>query len=254
MSSPPFLGPLILPRFRGHAATARLLGYDDDAEEFAGPAERVRAAFHREYVTPSGRLVAETATAYALAITLDVLDAVQRQRAEDRLAEVVARRGYRITTGFAGPPVTDALTLTGHLDAAYRLLLETECPSFLYPVTMGATTTWERWDSVLPDGTVNATGMTSLNHYALGAIADWLHRVVGGLQRIEAGYRRVRIAPQPGGGLTWARTAHDTVRGRIEVGWQIADGELSLDIAVPPGVGPPSPGSARPTATLQREP
>ncbi|MGX9346580.1 glycoside hydrolase family 78 protein [Microbacterium sp. KNMS] len=222
---------------REMASTARLLGHEDDASEFGSLAERVRDAFRREYVTASGRLVTESATAYALAITFGILDDDQLQKAGDRLAEIVAQRGFRISTGFAGTPlVTDALTRTGHVDVAYRLLLEEECPSFLYPVTMGATTIWERWDSVLPDGTVNATGMTSLNHYALGAIADWLHRVVGGLESVAPGYRRVRIAPQPGGGLTWARTAHDTDHGRIQVSWRIEDGEASVDVVVPEGV------------------
>ncbi|MFE4079155.1 glycoside hydrolase family 78 protein [Paenarthrobacter sp. YIM B13468] len=221
---------------REMAATAKLLGHDQDAAEFDALAGRVLQAFRHEYVTSAGRLVTETATSYALAITLDILDHEQLHKAGDRLAEIVAQRGYRISTGFAGTPlVTDALSSTGHTDTAYRLLLEEECPSFLYPVTMGATTIWERWDSVLPDGTINATGMTSLNHYALGAVADWLHRVVGGLQRTEPGYKRIRIAPQPGGGLNWACTSHDTVRGRIEVSWKIHGGEISVEATIPHG-------------------
>lgn len=222
---------------REMAATAQLLGNEEDAAEFSALATRVRDAFRHEFVSSSGRLVNESATAYALVITFGILEKDQLQKAGDRLAEIVAQRGYRISTGFAGTPlVTDALSSTGHLDTAYRLLLEEECPSFLYPVTMGATTIWERWDSVLPDGTVNATGMTSLNHYALGAVADWLHRVVGGLQRTAPGYERVRIAPQPGGDMTWARAAHDTVRGRIEVSWKIEDGEATVKVTIPAGV------------------
>ncbi len=221
---------------REMATTARLLGHDHDAAEFSALATRVREAFRHEYVTGSGRLVTESATAYALAITFDILDPAQLKKAGDRLADIVAQRGYRISTGFAGTPlVTEALSSTGHLDAAYQLLLEQECPSFLYPVTMGATTIWERWDSVLPDGTINATGMTSLNHYALGAVADWLHRVVGGLQRTEPGYTRVRIAPQPGGGITRAHTAHDTAHGRIEVSWKIHDSQVTVETTIPHG-------------------
>ena len=158
--------------------------------------KKVLAAFRHEFVAPSGRLVSEAVTSYALAIMFDTLDPEQKARAGDRLAEMVEEEGFRISTGFAGTPlVTDALTTTGHLKEAYKLLLQTESPSFLYPVTMGATTMWERWDAVLPDGRVNATGMTSLNHYALGAVADWLHRVVGGLQRLEPGWRRILVAP-----------------------------------------------------------
>jgi len=216
------------------AETARLLGEDDRG--FEELHQHVRRAFRREFVTDNGRVVNETATAYALVIMFGILDGEQQQKAGKHLAEIVAKSGYRISTGFAGTPlVTHALSSTGHLDEAYQLLLRRECPSFLYPVTMGATTIWERWDAVLPDGTLNATGMTSLNHYALGAVADWLHCVVGGLSRDEPGWRRIRIAPQPGGGLTFARAAHETPHGRVEVAWQIADGEIALDVTVPAG-------------------
>ena len=218
------------------AETAALLGHDDDANRFRAVHERVRSAFRHEYLTASGRIVDESATAYSLAIMFDLLEEEQQQRAGERLAEIVAAADYKISTGFSGTPlVTHALSRTGHLDVAYRLLFEKECPSFLYPATQGATTIWERWDSVLPDGTVNATGMTSLNHYALGAISDWLHRVVGGLERVAPGWKHFRIAPQPGGGLMWATTAHDTVHGRAAVEWKVANGEMTLNATVPEG-------------------
>jgi alpha-L-rhamnosidase len=221
---------------REMARTAELLGEAADAAHFAALADRVRAGFRREFVTEAGRLVNESGTAYALAIAFDLLDPDQRRYAGERLAELVQAAGFRISTGFAGTPlITDALSSTGHLDAAYGLLLQKECPSFLYPVTMGATTVWERWDSVLPDGTVNATGMTSLNHYALGAVADWMHRVVGGLQRTAPGWRTLRIAPQPGGNLTSARAVHDTVLGRAESSWRVVEGEVLFDVVVPDG-------------------
>lgn len=166
---------------------------------FGDLADRVRAAFRDEYLTPTGRIVDESATAYALAITFDLVDGRQLTKAGDRLTRLVTAAGHRISTGFAGTPhITHAQSCSGHIDQAYLLLMQKECPSFLYPVTMGATTTWERWDAVLPDGTLNSTGMTSLNHYAFGAVADWLHRVVGGIEPAEAGYRRLRIAPRPG--------------------------------------------------------
>jgi alpha-L-rhamnosidase len=221
---------------REMADTAALLGKTAEERNFRRLHNRVRDAFRHEYVAGSGRMVSETATAYALAIMFGILDSEQKQKAGDHLAGLVAKAGFRIATGFAGTPVlADALTLTGHLDEAYRLLLQTESPSFLYPVTMGATTIWERWDSVLPDGTLNSTGMTSLNHYAFGAIADWLHRVVGGLERTAPGWRRFRIAPQPGGRMTWARTSHETPHGRTEVAWRVEDGEVLVEVTVPPG-------------------
>ncbi|MET0885551.1 MAG: alpha-L-rhamnosidase C-terminal domain-containing protein, partial [Mycetocola sp.] len=218
------------------ADTAALLGHEDDAAHYRAVHERVKAAFLHEYVTGSGRIVDESATAYSLAIMFDILDPIQKQRAGDRLADIVAQADYRISTGFSGTPlVTHALSSTGHLDTAYRLLLEKESPSFLYPVTMGATTIWERWDSVQPDGTVNATGMTSLNHYAPGTISDWLHRVIGGLECVDPGWKHFRIAPQPGGGLMWARTAHETVHGRAAVEWAVAGGKMTVYATVPEG-------------------
>ncbi|MCM6761527.1 glycoside hydrolase family 78 protein [Rathayibacter sp. ZW T2_19] len=221
---------------REMAEASRLLGESADAEHFLALAKRVRAAFRREFVTETGRVVSESATGYALPIMFDLLDASQKRKAGAKLAEIVAQSGFTISTGFAGTPlITDALSSTGHLEEAYELLMQTRSPSFLYPVTMGATTIWERWDSVLPDGTVNATGMTSLNHYALGAVADWLHRVVGGLTRTSAGWRTLTIAPQPGGGLTSARAVHDTVLGRAESHWRAEDGEMLFDVVVPDG-------------------
>jgi alpha-L-rhamnosidase len=149
---------------------------------------------------------------------------------------VVAANGYRVSTGFAGTPyVTAALSDTGHLDAAYRLLLEEECPSWLYPVSMGATTIWERWDSMLPDGTINPGEMTSFNHYALGAVADWMHRVIGGIAPAEPGYRKIIIAPRPGGGLSWAKASLTSPQGEVAVAWELTDGQLVVDITIPAG-------------------
>jgi alpha-L-rhamnosidase len=219
------------------ADTAELLGRADDAGHFRQLARRVRAAFNEHYVEENGTVRSDCATVYALAIVFGLLDDVMTARAGDRLSALVLQNGYRISTGFAGTPyVTDALTRTGHLDDAYRLLLERGCPSWLYPVTMGATTIWERWDSMLPDGTINPGQMTSFNHYALGAVADWIHRTVGGIAPLEPGYAKVLIAPQPGGGLTWATARLETARGLVEVRWRQTGEDLTVEAAVPAGV------------------
>ena len=182
-------------------------------------------------------MTSDAQTAYALAIAFDLIpDAVRRDAAGERLAELVRDAQNRIATGFVGTPlVSDALTSTGHLDKAYDLLLEQECPSWLYQVVMGATTVWERWDSLLPDGDVNPGTMTSFNHYALGAVADWLHRVVGGLAPAEPGYRVVRFAPQPGGGLTSASARHLTPYGEASISWRAEDERLAVEVTVPVG-------------------
>lgn len=232
---------LVATAYYAHSAgllsgTAALLGRDDDHARYAKLAEAVRAAFRHEYVTPAGRVASDSQTAYALALRFDLLDTDgQRQRAGRRLAELVRDGDFRIGTGFAGTSlICDALWDAEEYDTAYRLLLGKACPSWLYPVTMGATTIWERWDSMLPDGSVNPGEMTSFNHYALGAVADWLHRAVAGLAPAAPGYRRLLVRPRPGGGLTHATAAHDTPYGRAEVAWTLDDGELHLTVTVPP--------------------
>jgi len=218
--------------------TADLLGRSGDAAHFAELAERTKAAFNDHYVNDDGTIISDAETVYALAIVFGLLDEEATQLSGKRLAELVAESGYHIQTGFAGTPyVLDGLTTTGHLDEAYRLLLQRECPSWLYPVTMGATTIWERWDSMLPDGTINPGQMTSFNHYALGAVADWMHRSIGGIAPLEPGYARVLIAPRPGGDIDWARTSLETRHGKISVSWsRDGDGPVELDVAVPDGV------------------
>jgi alpha-L-rhamnosidase len=219
------------------AQAAALLGREDQGY-FEDLARRTRAAFNEHYVDDEGRITSDAVTVYALAIAFGLLDEGHRRLAGERLAQLVAEGGYHIQTGFAGTPfVTDALTATGHLDDAYRLLLQRECPSWLYPVTMGATTIWERWDSMLPDGTINPGQMTSFNHYALGAVVDWMHRTIGGLAPLEPGYAKVLVAPRPGGGLTWARSSLRTRHGLVSVAWSTegADG-FTLDVELPDGV------------------
>ena len=217
------------------AEIAAILGRPEEADH-RRLADEVRAAFVREYWDPqTGRLTSDAQTAYALAIRFDLLDADQRRAAGDRLAALVAEGGNRIAVGFAGVNViADALSATGHADAAFDLLFERECPSWMYMVDQGATTIWERWDSLLPDGTVNPGRMTSFNHYALGSIADWMHRVVAGLAPAEPGYRTIRFAPTPGP-LTSASARHETPYGVASIAWERRGEALDVEIEVPVG-------------------
>jgi len=218
------------------AQAAGVLGRQSEEERYHTLAHRVREAFAGEYVSPNGRMVGDTATAYSLALQFGLLsNADQRHRAGTRLAHLVRDSGYRVSTGFIGTPlVCDALCNVGEHDVAFRLLAQRACPSWLYPVTMGATTVWERWDSMLPGGMVNPGDTTSFNHYALGAIADWLHRTVGGLAPAAPGYRRIDIQPRIGGGLTCARARHRTPYGVAECSWRIEGGRIEVEIVVPP--------------------
>ncbi|MFF3659434.1 family 78 glycoside hydrolase catalytic domain [Streptomyces olivochromogenes] len=219
------------------AWTAGILGLDEDRRTYEELARRVRQAFIGAYVLPSGLMTSDTQTAYAVALQFDLLpDPVARTSAGDRLAELVAAGGHTIQTGFIGTPlVTPALCATHHVDTAYALLLQQDCPSWLYALKHDATTIWERWDSMLPDGSVNPGEMTSFNHYALGAVAQWLHTTVAGLRAASPGYRDIVFRPRPGGGITWAGAAHESPYGRVAIRWELHASGIEVHTTVPTG-------------------
>ncbi len=217
---------------------AQLLGRASDAEHYANKHAAIVRAFNREYVGPDGTVHSDCQTVYALALKWDLLDSEhKRRRASERLAELVREADRRVSTGFVGTPVIlDALEIAGHPELAMSMVMEEESPSWLYAVKMGATTIWERWDSMLPDGSINPGTMTSFNHYAYGAVADWLHRSVAGLSALASGYRRARIRPNLVGDLTSASARHESPYGEISVAWARNNGTFSLDVEIPTGV------------------
>jgi alpha-L-rhamnosidase len=219
------------------ARAAQVLGRTAEAAEYTELAAGIRAAFAREFVTPSGRLASNTQTAYVLALMFDLLPETQRAEALRRLTADIRERGVQLTTGFVGASlICPVLAQCGELDLAYELLLRREYPSWLYPVTMGATTIWERWDGIRPDGSFQDPGMNSFNHYAYGAIGDWLYRVVAGLDTDPSapGYRRAIVRPRPGGGLSWAYASLDTMIGEYSAGWSQREGRMRVAVTVPP--------------------
>ena len=223
------------------AQTATVLGKDGDAAKYHAMATDARADFAAEYVTYNGRLISDTQTAYALAICFHLLSPHQLRRAGSRLAEIVRRNSFRVATGFAGTPfVCEALCLADHPDVAYAMLLNEKCPSWLYPVTLGATTVWERWDSMLPDGQVNPGEMTSFNHYAYGTVAKFMVERLAGLRRLQPGWKRTRVQPKVEGPFTWAKAEHLTPYGMVSSSWvltELADDNtrvLQIEVVVPP--------------------
>lgn len=217
------------------ADAAATLGHDEDAVRYRALASLITNAFNAEYVSPSGRVLSDCQTVYALALCWDLItDASARRAAGERLVELVTKADHRVATGFVGTPlILDALCIAGRPDVAYRMLLQTAMPSWLYAVTMGATTIWERWDSMLPDGSVNAGTMTSFNHYAYGAVADWLHRRVGGLAPAAPGWKRVVVRPLVTGQLSSARIAFESPYGRIENSWVVNGKRLLMELTIP---------------------
>jgi alpha-L-rhamnosidase len=221
------------------ARIARELGEHGDADRFEAAAEASRRAYIEAFVTPAGRMMCDTQTAYALTIAFDLVDDPElRRRVGDRLAFVVRRDGYLIATGLVGTAViAQALTMAGHLDTAERLLFQSEAPSWLFPVRVGATTVWERWDGLRGDGSLNPGAMVSFNHVALGSVAAWLHADIAGLSAAEPGYRRIRIAPHPLRRLTHARAEHLTPYGLAVAGWERVDGRVRVHAEVPANTG-----------------
>ncbi len=218
------------------AQTARVLGKTEDQKTYEALLTRIREAFMKEYVTPNGRLTSNTQTAYTLALQMDMLPESMRRQAADRLAANVKEYGNHLTTGFLGTPyLCHVLSRFGHNDVAYALLLQDTYPSWLYPVKMGATTIWERWNGIKPDSTFETPSMNSYNHYAYGAIGDWLYRVVAGIDTDpeQPGYAGIRIRPQTGRGLTHARAELESPYGKIVSGWKTEQGQLEMDITIP---------------------
>ena len=218
------------------AKAARVLGRDGDAAKYEALSEKVKAWFRHEFVAESGRVTTETQTAYLLALRMDLLKPEQREKAIQCLAYRLEFDGLQLTTGFVGTPcLCPVLSETGLNEYAYTLLLQTKCPSWLYEVEMGATTMWERWNSIRPDRTMGAVIMNSLNHYSFGAISEWLYRYVAGINpdEQEPGFRRAVIRPRISDLLQYATGAIDTVHGRYASGWKLQGSEVQVDVEVP---------------------
>lgn len=215
---------------------ARVLQKTEDVAEYTRLLEAVKEAYRREYLTATGRLVSSTQTAYVLALQFDMLPEDLRGAAADRLVANIKDYGYHLTTGFLGTPyLAHVLSRFGHTDVAYRLLMQRSYPSWLYPVTMGATTIWERWDGIKPDGSFQVPSMNSYNHYAYGAIGDWMYQHLAGIQALAdgPGYRHFRIAPSPGGGLTHAAGTLQTYYGEIASAWAFEGDRFVHRVTVP---------------------
>ncbi|MDX1638367.1 MAG: glycoside hydrolase family 78 protein, partial [Balneolaceae bacterium] len=213
--------------------TAVILGRNEDAMRYTGLHEAIKDAFQVEYVTMSGRVLSNTQTAYLLALQFDLLPEDFEHAAIRYLLADIRERGHH-TTGFLGTPhLNPVLSQYGYDQQAYELLLRTEYPSWLYPVTMGATTIWERWDGIKPDSTFQDPGMNSFNHYAYGAIGEWLYKTVAGIEPAEPGYRTMAIKPTPGGGFTHVRSIKETMFGTTASEWNFTGDRFSMRVEVP---------------------
>ena len=215
------------------AETAGLLGRPE-AESYCRKAEQIKEAIQREYFTGSGRLAVNTQTAYVLALVFGLAREKEKQQLEKDFLDRLRLDGYQVKTGFSGTPfLLEALSICGRDDIAYRILLDERFPGWLYPVTMGATSMWERWDAVLPDGSMSDSGMNSLNHYANGAVGEWIYSHVCGLSPLTPGYGRVRIAPSVNRRLHRVNYMFKSSFGVYHVSWEFEDNGMRICMEIP---------------------
>ena len=218
------------------AETAKILK-DNSEKEYRRKYEKTIAKIRYEYITPSGRLASDTMTAQALALAFHIVPEELKGTVAGQLNKNAYSYNFRVTTGFAGTPyLLFALADNGYIDTAQRILMNNGYPGWLYEVDMGATTVWERWNSLMPDGTPNPDGMNSYNHYAYGSVMEFVYRRIAGIEPTEAGFKRVRIAPNPCKGLASVTAQYDSVNGKIVSGYEQKDGKIKFVIEIPEGV------------------
>ena len=216
---------------------AAAIGEDDDAADYAELSTAVRAAFVDAFVAGDGTVQGNSQTAYAMTLGMDmVADPALREKVAAKFVAKLAANDNHLTTGFLGTPwLLPALSSIDRDDLAYTMLLHRDYPSWGYEIENGATTMWERWNSIMPDGSFGPVEMNSFNHYAYGAVGDWMYQNIGGISPLEAGYRSIRIAPAPGGGLTHGAGDFASAFGPISTDWQLTDDGMTLAAEVPVG-------------------
>jgi alpha-L-rhamnosidase len=217
------------------AEVAEALGDETAASDYGKLSADIRDAFTEAYVASDGTVKRNSQTGYALALGMDLIsDPALVEKAGSKFVAKLALTDHHLRTGFIGTPLLlPALSKIGRDDLAYKMLLHKDYPSWGYEVVSGATTMWERWNSIMPDGSFGPVDMNSFNHYAYGAVGDWMFQNIGGLSAIEPGYKRSRIAPAPGGNLTEGSGSLETVYGRLSSKWSTDNGAVELKVTVP---------------------
>ena len=218
------------------AQMCAVLGMDDDAARYEKLAADITRAFQEKFVRKEGEVKGDTQAGYALALHFGLLPEDVREAAAAKMVEAVHAYDDRISTGFQSTyRMMLELTRWGYNDLAYQLVESTRFPSWGYSIEQGATTIWERWDGYVKGRGFQDPGMNSFNHYAIGAVVEWMYRTIGGINLGDehAAWADFVVHPQPGGTLTWAKTSYDSTRGEIQTAWKIEDGQFRLGVMVP---------------------
>ena len=216
------------------ADAAKVLGKTEDAKMYSDLFNKIKEVFINEYVTKAGRVGTCSQTSYVLALKFNLLPDNLRGKAAEFLVNDIKSRNNHLSTGFLGTPyLCHVLSDNGYTDTAYDLLLQESYPSWLYPVKMGATTIWERWDGEKTDSTFQDAGMNSFNHYAYGAIGDWMYRVSAGIETMGPGYKNIIVQPHPSKKLTFSRASFESSYGTIVSGWERKEGKIIIKVTIP---------------------
>lgn len=229
------------------ARIAGILDKPEDEDYFNRLREEVIRSYRKVFTDGKGKLKKEFQTAYVLPLHFGMTEGKETEAMAENLARMIRSNGYKLATGFPSTPyLLFALSDYGYPDVAYKVLLQEECPGWMYEVKAGGTTIWERWDALRPDGTVNIGnlvngkeekdsdgGMVSFNHYANGAVGDWLYRRVAGIEPVSGGYKSFKVAPVPGGGLDFARAGIRTPYGQLTSEWKLEGGKFTITVQVP---------------------
>lgn len=212
------------------------LSMDDESSHYHDWHSDLLQEFQKAWISSDGMVANETQTGLALPLYFNLFKSPEHYSdAVSRLVDLVTENDFKIGTGFGGTHLFGpTLTKYGKSDTFYQMLLQTETPSWLYQVVMNGTTTWERWDSMLPDGSVNGGEMTSFNHYAVGSVGEWMHGVIGGLSPAEPGWKTINVEPIPGGELTHAHTKFMSPYGLVSTEWWVDGKKFRLVVKVPP--------------------
>lgn len=215
-------------------SAARVLGKHQDVARYGKLLENIRQNFVNDQVLPGAKLRSDTQTAYVLALAFGLLPKELETKAISNLVSLINTNGNRLATGFLGTPeLLGVLSNYGHTELAYKLLMQRECPSWLYPVTKGATTIWERWDAIKPNDEIQET---SFNHYAYGAVGQWMYENILGISPAAAGYGKINVKPLIGGGLKWAKGSYKCAHGKISVSWKLKGDKVILKVGIPKGI------------------
>jgi alpha-L-rhamnosidase len=217
------------------ADIAEAIGRTDDAKKYHDMFMRFRNAFRERFVKPDGKVEGDSQTAYCLALHFDLLTDAERIKAAEHLVSRIKEKNYHLSVGFVGVPILlPTLAEVGRTDLAYRLIQNTTYPSWGYSIEQGATTIWERWNSYTKKVGFGPTSMNSFNHYAYGSCGEWMFRTMLGIDTEGIGFKKIRIAPEPGGGITYVKGHYDSIRGRIKSEWKLDGSTLSMTVTIPP--------------------